>query len=323
MTKPTPPAESYETRATSHRRSKDTLLLVAKVGITVVSFYVISRSVSWGGALRSLVDLRIGWFGAAIFIFWVAQIVSSVRCAYVARGLSGELDLETSVRAHFAGLWFNQVLPTGLGGDMVKIAKLKSRLGLSIATRAAVLDRVSGLMMLLFALTIQLPLYPVYFDNPHWLTSIGLASSAILVSIVAISGVANSVTQQFRLPFGVRHLGNLMADVWTFRKGRLFWQQFWTSLVVHFNGIACFALIAQSMGIHVDLILLVLAVPVVFVAALFPVSFAGWGVREAGAIWIFGTIGIPKESALGMSVGFGILLLIAGLPGLLVWALNK
>jgi len=114
-----------------------------------------------------------------------------------------------------------------------------------------------------------------------------------------------------------------MADIWKFRKGGSLWEQFWTSLVVHVNGIVSFGLIGFSMGLDVDLMLYCLAVPVVFMVALIPLSFAGWGVREAGAIWVFATIGIPMESALGMLIGFGILLLIAALPGLFAWAVKR
>lgn len=60
-------------------------------------------------------------------------------------------------------------------------------------------------------------------------------------------------------------------------------------------------------------------VPVIFLIALIPVSFAGWGLREVGAVWLFGMVGIAKESALAMSVCFGLLLVLAGLPGLMLF----
>jgi len=176
--------EPYTPIAPTSRRTKETLLFLAKVGVTAISFYVISRSVWWDGLLKSLTNLRLEWFGLAILIFWATQIVSCLRCVYVARALGGELDLATSVRAHFVGLWFNQVLPTGLGGDIVKIGTLKNRIGLSIGTRAVVIDRVSGLMILMFMFLIQLPLYAVYFKSVYWVISIGLISSISILGVV-------------------------------------------------------------------------------------------------------------------------------------------
>lgn len=317
------PPEPYTLIAPAFAQTKKILLSLVKVGVTAISLYVISRFVSWDELLKSLTNLRLEWFGLALLIFWATQIVSSLRCIYVARALGGDLDLATSTRAHFVGLWFNQVLPTSLGGDIIKISILKNRVGLSIGTRTVVIDRVSGLMILMFMFLIQLPLYAIYFQSSYWVIWIGLISSISILGILVISRLASSVNGKFNLPFGIRHLTKLMADIWVFRKGRFLWEQFWTSFVVHLNGIVSFGLIGFSMGLDVDPVLFLLVVPVVFMAALIPLSFAGWGMRETGAILVFAAIGIPKESALGMSIGFGILLLIAGLPGLFFWVLNK
>lgn len=304
-------------------RTKQTLLLFAKAAVTLISFYVISRSVSWDGVQQLRTHIRLEWFGLAVLVFWAAQIVSALRCVYVTRTLGGDLGLAASMHAHFVGLWFNQILPTGLGGDVVKIAMLRKRVGLSIATRAVVIDRVSGLMILMFMLLIQLPLYAAYFKDLNWVIWIGLISSFSFLSVIFFSNLAGSVKRWPNFHFGINYLIRIMADIYAFRKGRPLWEQFWTSLIVHLNGIVVFGLIGLSLGLDVVPILFILAVPVVFIAALLPFSLAGWGVREAGAIWIFAMVGISKEGALGMSVGFGILLLIAGLPGLFAYAIRK
>ncbi len=82
--------EPYTPIAPTFRRTKETLLFLAKVGVTAISFYVIWRSVSWDGLLKSLTNLRLEWFGLAIVIFWATQIVSSLRYVYVARALGGD-----------------------------------------------------------------------------------------------------------------------------------------------------------------------------------------------------------------------------------------
>ena len=73
-----------------------------------------------------------------------------------------------------------------------------------------------------------------------------------------------------------------------------------------------------ALGINVDVITFILVVPVIFLIALIPISFAGWGLREAGAVWLFGMVGITSEGALAMSICFGLLLIVAGLPGLFI-----
>lgn len=310
--------------AASKRQSVKRLgILLVKVTVTLVSLYLISLSVSLEVMGRLFSQIKLGWFGMALLVFLLAQVVSAMRCAYVVRALGGDLGFATSVRAHFVGLWFNQVLPTGLGGDVVKIAMIKGQTGLDIAVRAVVIDRVSGLMILMFMLLMQLPLYIAYMGDSNWVTWIGLMSAVSFFGVLVLARLAHAMQGNANVRFGMHHLIKLMADIWIFRKRQPLWEQFWTSLVVHVNGIVVFGLVGYALGLTVDPVLFFLMVPLVFLVALLPFSFAGWGVREAGAVWVFAMIGIPREGALGMSIVFGVLMLIAGLPGLLAYTLNR
>lgn len=302
------------------RLVKASLLLALKLVISIASLYAIARSVAWNDVARVLAQIHVSWILLALAIFWVAQVVSSLRCAYIARALGGNLDLATSVRAHFVGLWFNQVLPTSLGGDIVKIAILKDKLGLSLALRSAILDRFSGLMYLMLAIAVTLPLYSRLFrDFPQFVTALALLSAAFILATVFLSWIAGRFRSRVRLTPVLREAFQLLADIWSFRARRLLWEQFWTSGVVHFNGIAAYALLGIAIGTNVDALMFILVVPIVFLIALLPVSFAGWGVREAGAIWLFGFAGVPREISLAISVCFGLLLVVAALPGLLLF----
>ena len=95
--------------------------------------------------------------------------------------MGGRLNLSTSIRVHFAGPRFNQVLPTGSGGDFIKMAILQKTLGLSVAVRSAILDRLSGFMFLLVALAVTQPFYVKLFPTQPELIS--------ALSVIAFGGV--------------------------------------------------------------------------------------------------------------------------------------
>jgi uncharacterized membrane protein YbhN (UPF0104 family) len=315
-------ATSESTASPSHA-AKGILVLLVKLVVTLVSLYLLFRSLSLEALGQLFAHMQIRWFALAVLVFLVAQVVSALRCAYVVRTLGAKLSWVTAVRAHFVGLWFNQILPTGLGGDVVKIALIKAQAGLGVATRAVVIDRVSGLMILMFMLMIQLPFYFTHLKDAREVVWIALVSSVSFFSVIALSLLAHALQGKFITRFGLQHVMQLLSELWLFSRRRPLWEQFWTSMVVHVNGIVVFGLIGHALGVAVDPLLFLLMVPMVFLAALLPFSFAGWGLREAGAIWIFAMIGIPRESALGMSIGFGVLMLIAGLPGLLAYVMYK
>lgn len=55
--------------------------------------------------------------------------------------------------------------------------------------------------------------------------------------------------------------------------------------------------------------------------ALIPVSVGGWGLRELAVVALLGDHGVAPERALLFSVCFGLVFVIAALPGALVWML--
>jgi len=243
--------------------------------------------------------------------------VSAVRFAYIARELGGQLSVHRALRVHFIGLWLNQVLPTGLGGDVVKAVLVRHELGGSIAIRSVILDRLSGLIILLMHAALFLPAYWMMFSNSKSIISISLFAAAALMGLLLASHYANWLRLRMAWLPGLTHVIGLIDDTKLFRTGDALRKQLWTSLVVHLSGIAVYAMIGKSLGVSVTLIHFALLTPLVFLIALIPVSFAGWGVRELGAIWLFGLAGASADIALVMSILFGLILIVAGSPGLL------
>lgn len=288
-----------------------------KLIVTVGMLFFVGRAIDWTELSHVFVNIDVFKALLALLVFLLAQVVSSLRCAYIARGLGGELSLPTSVYAHLIGLWFNQVLPTGLGGDVFKVAILQKKIGLPIAIRAAILDRLSGLVFLLVAVFICLPMYYAIFARQQQFVALLCILPIVSIGIMVALGLWSKTIMSWK--FVGKYFSwpvALCVDALSFCKGRKLLQQFWTSSVVHFNGIASYAILGMALGVHVDILHFVLIVPLVFLVALLPMSIAGWGAREVGAVWLFGFVGVGREPALAMALSFGFMLILAGLPGL-------
>jgi len=305
------------------RAIKNRLLLAAKLAISVLTLWMTARSIVWRDVAGIFARLQPGWVIVALLMFWVAQIVSSLRCAYLARALGGDLSLPLSVRAHFLGLWFNQLLPTSLGGDIVKLAVLTRPVGASIALRACILDRLSGLVFLMVVVVLTIPLYDRLLPHDSMAVGLALLSTGFLAALVFCAWASTYLRTRFGEKPIVIKLTQLFSDIWTLRKTVYLGQQAWTSAIVHFNGIVVYTLLGVSMNIQVDMLQFLLIVPLVFLVALLPISFAGWGVREAGAVWLFGLVGFDNTNALAISIAFGLLLFTAALPGAILLIFSK
>jgi uncharacterized membrane protein YbhN (UPF0104 family) len=92
----------------------------------------------------------------------------------------------------------------------------------------------------------------------------------------------------------------------------------WSAASHLLAALACY-LLAAALGVDVALGPFFAAALCVLLATMIPLSYAGWGVREVGAVWLFVQLGLTAEQALAISMLFGAALLVAALPGVTFW----
>ena len=82
-------------------------------------------------------------------------------------------------------------------------------------------------------------------------------------------------------------------------------------------------ILACSMLIELEFMHSLLLMPLIVLLTILPISIAGWGVREGAMIMLLGLVGMPSEQALALSILVGIVALISGLPGGLIWLIEN
>jgi uncharacterized membrane protein YbhN (UPF0104 family) len=92
------------------------------------------------------------------------------------------------------------------------------------------------------------------------------------------------------------------------------------SLLYLVGSIAAYYATALSFGTATPVYYFAWAAPIVFILMQFPLSFGGWGPREAAALVAFSGTGTSPERVAAIAAGFGIVLTISGLLGLAVLA---
>ena len=218
------------------------------------------------------------------------------------------------------GMFFNQVLPTGVGGDAVRAWRCrKLGIGLGAAVRSILLDRACGYAMLVVVYAASLP------SLLHVLPDARQRGGVVAVLVVAVFGLLGLLLLD-QLPWPLlRH--RLIAPLAELsRESR--------SLLTHPRRcgavlglsacalgltILAFEFVGDSAGSRLPLENWVIVVPPVTLIQLLPVSLAGWGVREVVLVVALAAFGVPAEAALATSVLFGLGLAVAGLPGGLIW----
>src|SRR5262249_15334701 len=118
------------------------------VSVTLLSW--LAWRTDWGQVAQLFRHLRLEWWLAAVGLYLITQGVSAIRWQLLAAPLGFWQPLRRSTAFYFIGRYFNLVLPTSVGGDVVRAWYLDggSRRRL-LAFLSVFVDRLSGLLVLL------------------------------------------------------------------------------------------------------------------------------------------------------------------------------
>jgi uncharacterized membrane protein YbhN (UPF0104 family) len=222
----------------------------------------------------------------------------------------------------FVGLFFNQVLPTGIGGDAVRAWRCR-RLGIDLgaAVRSVLLDRVSGYVVMVALYTASLPaLLRVLLDPGERAGLVAIFGIALLgLLALPLMDCLPLPARLLRLPMFAA-LGELSRETRRLvtRPGRCI-AVLGLSVVTIGLTVLTYMLVGDSLGVSLSLATWLLVIPPVSLIQLLPISLAGWGVREVSMVVILAGFGVPAAAALATSVLTGLALLVISLPGGLIW----
>ncbi len=289
---------------------------------------LVTGGLLWGLARRLDLARAAAIIARASFPLLAAALLALIATAFVnawrwrlilaaggSRAAAGSL-----VKLLFVGLFFNQVLPTGVGGDAVRAWRCRRLgIGLAPAIRSVLLDRASGYLVTLLLFAAGLPaLFGTLSDE-------GERVGMLMVLGAGLSGLLVLFLSDF-LPARVLRFPLLAALADLSRESRrLFFTPRQAAAVLGLSlltvgfPILAYALVGRSLGTDLSLKTWLMVVPPVTLVQLLPVSFAGWGIREIGMVVILAGFGVGAEAALAISVMMGLGLVALGLPGGLVW----
>jgi len=298
---------------------RNSLLGALKIAVSIACLYAVWSIFAPANWASMLAGADIGLVLAALAVLTLGQISSGLRHWAILRSLNRALPPVDVVGIAFTGTLFNQVLPSGLGGDVIRAIHFKNRCGWARAIGSVAVDRVAGLG---FKLALVLLLVPAYLALPLP----GLLK--LLIVLVAAGpllglGLALSLARARRIRrFVPRPFRPILLGLLYFR--RLLTPRRLLLLALPLLGgllpyIACFGLLGESLGAGLPMVDYLTIVPLVFVAMQFPLSIGGWGVREGAAVALFPMVGMAPGTALLASGLFGAALIITSAPGLLLW----
>ena len=273
------------------------------------------------------------WVGAAILAYVVVEIAAAIRWQILLRVQNIRLHLPRLSGLFLIGMFYNQFLPGGTGGDIIKSYLLlkettEHKAG---ALLAVVFDRLIGLVALV---AITVTLLSLRFDllsrtpetrNLLWLLLIvlGFSISALIASFI-VSGFNLFHLLPHKFP-GRDKLIEIAAAYHLYaRHWFATFLAFGASLVAHLATFTTFLCVAYAFHAGVKLIDFFAVLPVERTLTALPISFAGVGLREQILqLMLHNLCGVPVAVAKLIGTMSFLVILVCCAPGGIVYFFYK
>ena len=281
-----------------------------------------------GAVLRSLAGVDLRWLALALPVAVLSNVASALRWRVLTAWLGQATGAATAVSLYFRAIALNALLPGAVvGGDLYRMLALR-RLGQPAleAGLSVLLDRLSGLWMLM--LIGALGVAAGASGPASLLAGTPLSAGLLLVLVLLLwlaplpalllaRRVSARLRSQAQWAERIACVAHLPAA------GRQFMLQSAASGAVQILSIGAFALGGRALGVDLPVWAWAAVAAPTFLMAALPVSFGGWGTREAAASVCLGLFGVPAAQAVGVSVLYGLFGLAQALGGSLVFALAQ
>lgn len=276
--------------------------MALKLGLTAGALYFVFKKIDFQQVLNTMANTSLIYFMLALVAFNISKIISAYRIKSYYQTINIPLSEVYNIKLLYLGMFYNLFLPGSIGGDGYKIYLLRQQFPIKTKyiISATLLDRISGLALLLLLTGLFLYFSSFVPPLPYFKVSVVLATLLILP---VYYGASKIFFPGFLSKFNVTtHLS--------------FWVQIGQVITAIF---LLFAVFVQDH--YVDYLTLFMVSSVV---AIFPFTIGGVGARELVFLYGFNYLNINLEIAITFTLLFFFITAISSLFGLFFsYNLNK
>jgi len=256
---------------------------------------------------------------AATLCLIVGQLFSAIRWAWLARGLGLAVLLSRKIQFYFLGMFLSLFLPSIIGGDVARgwlLAKGKENAGWPAAA-SVILERLSGVVGLALVVSfslffLEVPAYWLWVWNGGmlmgWLVMLSLPWWWPRLQVKAWEG---------------KFSGWKSLQVNTPEFQRAWWMALPVSIIFQLLVVQAHVFLGMAVGLDLSWFAYGFMVCLVALASALPLSFNGFGIREAGYVGIAVWFGAASEAAGAMAALWVLVLAIAAIPGgIVLWRMG-
>lgn len=282
----------------------------------IVGLALLALTLAWIDLDEVLTPIRRAdptWLVAALVLSIPMMFLMAWRWSFTARRMGVSLSLRAAWGDYYLSVLLNSVLPGGVAGDVVRVARQAGAPDrpLGPVARSVVVERVVGQLVLWLLLLTSAALWGL--GDVVVAVSVALVLTGLGVAVLLGVGAHPRVAPTALGRVALRVRGELRAAL---IGGGALAVQLLTSLGSLVALIGMYYCCARAIGSWMTPAQALLVVPGILAATTLPLTVGGWGVRELSAMALFELAGMPRAEGAASSVLYGAVVLVSMSPGL-------
>jgi uncharacterized protein (TIRG00374 family) len=269
--------------------------LVSRAGLAEISLMARSADVA-----LLLLALMV-YTGTIFLISWRWRLLLASQGAEVGFG--------QVVTLYFIGFFFNNFLPTSIGGDIYRaLGAGRESHKRAISAASVLVERLLGMLavstLAILAVTVVVR---QSVDGPTRALALGFAATMVLLLTLFFHGRTGKILEALANRVSLWGLGRRLLRFYQaltlYRsQKRILALVFFISVGYQLMIVVFSYLVGLALGLGIPLFYFVLCVPVTVIISLVPISINGVGVRETGYVFLLSKIGHDSSEALTLSL---------------------
>jgi len=319
--------------------------VLVRVSVAFGALGLVFWNIEWDQLKAAFANMN-GWvFLGVLGIYGVSQVLLAVRWLILVRAQGIDLKVAPAVKLHFLGLFYNNVMPSSIGGDFLRAWYVSKHTDKRVEAALSVfVDRAMGLLgillMALFSyfflikgLDLQASVTQGVQDSSvsGLLFKVCLAGLAILVSVLAL-GLLNPSFRGWAKKMGlniwqklgvlIRKTKDVVFVYW--RRPAVLLVTLGITLVLQSVTIWAFWILGRDLGIEAGIRYYFVIFPGMWVVGALPITVAGVGVLEGGIAFLFSKLAqVPLAQGTCLSLCQRFIWLICSIPGGVVHLMGR
>ena len=321
-----------DTAPPSRSRVRAVLVPCLKLAASIALLAWLLSDVDRGRLLAAARHASVGWLLGALGLYGVMVAASAWRWGVLLDAQQIRLPFRTLASSFLVATFFNNFLPSNIGGDVVRVTDTAPAAGSkTLAATVVLLDRGLGLLGLVLVAALGATVGSGLLQDGPLAPALLWGGFGLAAALATPAFLRPDLFTRALHPLRALHpawvderLGRLTDALSRFGRapGSLA-ACFAGAVVVQAVLVSFYLAVARGLHVPIGFAELAVIVPVSFIVQMIPISMNGFGVREATFGFYFARLGLPLESALLVSLVGAALIMLFSVTGAVTYVTRR